>query len=109
MRGGTIFWGVLILIAVAAIVALCLRPATVIGVSEKSLAYSVFGTAKDGARCQEVEDDERFACESPAERDPAFMVTVDDYGCWKGKPEGGKASGSTEGCITITDLIRFDD
>ena len=107
MRGGTIFWGVLILIAVAAIVALCLRPSTVIGVSEKSLAYSVFGTAKDGARCQEIDDDERFVCEAPREGDPRYAVVVDDYGCWEAKPR--KPSGPLDGCITIMDLIRLDD
>jgi hypothetical protein len=109
VRGGTIFFGLLTILAIAAIVALCLRPSTVIGVSEKSLAYSVFGTAKDGARCQEVKDDEKFECEPPREGDPRYAVAADDYGCWDAKPEGGAPIGSLDGCITIMDLIRLDD
>ena len=64
-----IFFGALILVAVAAIVALCLRPATVIGVSEKSLAYSVRGAADtdETRRCQEIDSDDKFDCEPPRE------------------------------------------
>lgn len=110
MRGGTIFWGVLILIAVAAIVALCLRPSTVIGVSDKSLAYSVRQAAEgsETGRCEELDDDVRFLCTADVGEKPvAYAVEVDDYGCWEGKPRTGKRP--LEGCITIMDLIRLDD
>jgi hypothetical protein len=112
MRWGLVFWGVLIIVAIAAIVALCLRPATVIGVSEKSLAYSVRGAAEAGetGRCQG--EGERFACTAvDGERQIAYAVEVDDFGCWEGKRREG-ADGlpsALDGCITITDLIRAGD
>lgn len=115
MRGGTIFFGVLILIAIAAIAALSLRPATVIGVSEKSLAYSVRQAADvdETGRCQELRDDEEFAC-TVFGRKPApevrYRVEVDDYGCWNARtdPKVFDAQ-SLDGCVTIIDLIRLDD
>jgi len=114
--GGKIFFGLLSLIAIAAIVALCIRPSTVIGVSEKSLAYSLRGAAdaNETGRCKEIEDDERFLCtvrsgDSGSTETP-YAVEVDDYGCWDAKGKGGGgASQSLDGCITITDLIRLDD
>lgn len=115
--GGKIFFGLLSLIAIAAIVALCIRPSAVIGVSEKSLAYSVRGAAdsNETGRCQEVEDDERFLCTARSgdsgSTETEYAVEVDDYGCWDAtrKGGGGGAAQSLEGCITITDLIRLDD
>lgn len=113
MRGGTIFFGVLILIAIAAIVALCLRPATVIGVSEKSLAYSVrkAADADETGRCQEIDNDTRFVCTADLGAAPVpYAVEVDDYGCWDARRrQGGGAPNALDGCITIMDLIRLDD
>ena len=109
MRWGMLFWGMLIVVAIAAIVALCLRPATVIGVSEKSLAYSVRGTAEaeETGRCQGGDD--RFVCTAVAgRRQIAYAIEVDDFGCWEGRRrEAAKGLPETlDGCITITDLIR---
>jgi hypothetical protein len=101
MRWGLIFGGLLILVTIAAIVALCLRPATVIGVSPDSLAASVEGAADaDEARCLEIESDSRFAC-AVRGTDGRVQVEVDDFGCWD-----GKGREDLDGCITIADLIR---
>jgi hypothetical protein len=112
MRWGLVFWGLLILVAIAAIVALCLRPATVIGVSEKSLAYSVRGAADADVtgRCQ-GEDDEWVCTAVEGDRQIAYAIDVDDYGCWEGRRrEGaGELPKALDGCITITDLIRTGD
>lgn len=112
MRGGLIFFGILIVLAIAAIVALCLRPATVIGASEKSLAYSLRGAAEaeETGRCQ-GEDDEFVCTALDGERQIAYVVTVDDYGCWDAKRrEGSDGLPETlDGCITITDLVRLSD
>ena len=112
MRWGMLFWGLLIVVAIAAIVALCLRPATVIGVSEKSLAYSVRGAAgsDESGRCQG--EDDRWVCTAvDGDRQVAYAIEVDDYGCWDGKRREA-ADGLPEtldGCITIADLIRTGD
>ena len=112
MRGGLIFFGVLIVLAIAAIVALCLRPAFVIGVSEKSLAYSIRGAAgsDETGRCQG--EDDRFACTAvDGERQIAYAVTVDDWGCWEAKVREADPGlpESLDGCITVTDLVRLGD
>ncbi len=107
MRWGLIFAGLLILITIAAIVALCLRPATVIGVSEESLAYSVRGDSGTTGRCREVEPDERYVCTTgDGSSDPGLEVVadVDGLGCWKSVER--KTRARDEGCITIVDLIR---
>ena len=112
MRGGLIFLGLLVVLALAAIVALCLRPATVIGASEKSLAYSLRGAAEadETGRCQG--DDDKYVCTAlDGERQIAYVVEVDDYGCWDAKRRE-RAEGLPEtldGCITITDLVRLSD
>lgn len=107
MRWGMLFWGLLIVVAIAAIVALCLRPATVIGVSEKSLAYSVRGDSGTTGRCREVESDERYVCTTgDGSSDPGLevVVDVDGFGCWTSVER--KTRTRDEGCITIVDLIR---
>ena len=115
MRWGLVFWGLLIVVAVGAIVALCLRPATVIGVSEKSLAHSVRGDDSVGAAtCQEIENDERFVCtvdfgdSPPSGLGKDLKVEIDDFGCWEStnRAPSGEA---LDGCITITDLIGAGD
>jgi len=107
-----IFFGVLILIAVAAIAGLLLRPATVIGVTEKSLAYSVRGAADsdETGRCQ-GEGDDWVCTATEGERQVAYVITVDDYGCWEGKRRDRESALPTtlDGCITITDLVRLGD
>jgi hypothetical protein len=101
MRWGRIFWGLVTVIVIATIVGLCLRPATVIGVSEETLAYSLQSAADaNEARCQELEDDFRFAC-VVAGTDGGFAVEVDDFGCWE-----ARRGEELDGCITIADLIR---
>jgi hypothetical protein len=115
MRWGLAFGVVLILVTIAVIVALCLRPATVIGVSEESLAASVKGDEEvSAARCKEVRTDERFVCavalegSSPGGPEAVLRIEVDDLGCWESTnpaPSGQRP----DGCITITDLIRSGD
>lgn len=114
--GGKIFFGVLSLIALLAIAGLLYRPATVIGVSDKSLAYSLRGEA-EGSRtggCQERDDD--YVCTALAGDSGTspvpYAITTDDYGCWEGKRQDGREVGlpdTLEGCITIVDLVRVDD
>ena len=112
--GGRIFFGVLALVAIAAIVALCLRPAAVIGVTDKSLAYSLrgaVGSERTGS-CRAREDE--YVCtalESDRRKPVDYRISIDDYGCWKGRPPGGGGApgGSAEGCITIVDLVRLGD
>ena len=46
------------------------------------------------------------------ERQVAYVITVDDYGCWEGKRrdgERGELPTTLDGCITITDLVRLGD
>ena len=111
MRGGTIFFGLLTVLAIAAIVGLCLRPSFVIGVSEKSLAYSVRQAADaEEARCREVKQDELYGCTVGSDPDTAeYVVKVDDYGCWDAVGRDGDTAEALDGCITIMDLIRLDD
>lgn len=119
--GAKIFFGLLILVAIAAIAGLLYRPATVIGVSDKSLAYSLRGEAESDftGRCQGSEDE--FDCvvagdpapgaSGPGEGAP-YRVTIEDYGCWEATRGDGGASDlpeTLEGCITIVDLVRVDD
>ena len=121
MRGGLIFFGLLMLLAIAAIAALLYRPATVIGISDKSLAYSVRGEAGgiETGNCQGRE--ERYVCTTFGEPSPGaggvgpravYEVTTEDYGCWDAKLGDGGSSDlpkTLEGCITIKDLMRLDD
>lgn len=107
---GKLFFGVLIVVAIVAIAGLLYRPATVIGASEKSVAYSVRKEAgSDRAACSGDGDD--FQCIVAGDRSPArYDVAVDDYGCWEAKAGGGRSgSADLSGCITILDLIRADD
>lgn len=114
--GGKIFFGVLIVVAMLAIAGLLYRPATVIGVSDKSLAYSLRGEAKvvRTGSCRGAND--RFVCTALSGDSSTipvpYAITVDDYGCWDGKRRGGGSSDlpqTLEGCITIVDLVRIDD
>lgn len=104
---------VLMLVAVVAIAGLLYRPATVIGVSEKSLASSIRGTvdADKTGPCKE-RDDDKFTC---AVFDPdssgavVYSVDIGDYGCWDARAAGSgddSRPGSLSGCITIVDLAR---
>lgn len=117
MRPGLIFFGLLILIALVAIAGLLYRPATVIGVSGKALAYSVHSAADSGetGACRGREDEWDCTAIDDGSNSPLpvlYRVTTDDYGCWEGKRrEGGAGSmpQALEGCITIMDLVRLDD
>lgn len=103
----------LALVVIAVIAGLLYRPATVIGVSEKSLASSIRGSAgadKTGPCNQR--DGDRFVC---AVFDPAtsgsasYRVDVGDYGCWDATVVRGSDKtrpGTLSGCITIIDLAR---
>lgn len=113
MWRGLIFWGLVGLVAIAVLAGLALRPATVIGSSEKSLAYSVRKQAEAPQGACRGENDE-FRCLAGGEsgKPATYRVSVDDYGCWDAVPagKGNKgASGDLSGCVTIVDLIRLDD
>jgi hypothetical protein len=106
---------VLVLVAVAAIGGLLYRPGTVIGVSGKSLAYSLRGEADvdETGICVEAQGDEdRFICGVRAGREGssvAYEVVTKDAGCWDASRQGaGNAPSALSGCITIVDLIRPD-
>ena len=107
---------VLTLVAFVAIAGLLYRPATVIGVSEKSLASSIRGTvdADKTGPCK-VRDADRFTCAvfDPDSSGPViYGVDIGDYGCWDAKAvgsKGGSRPGSLSGCITIVDLARGGD
>jgi hypothetical protein len=103
---------VLVVVAIVAIAGLLYRPATVIGASEKSLAYSLRQEAgSDQAACAGSDDD--FTCVvagDAKDAPPRYDVTVDGYGCWEAKERaGGNGDGDLSGCITVKDLIRSDD
>lgn len=112
-----LFLGLLIVVAIAAIAGLLYRPATLIGASDKSLAYSIRKEADSNeASCRG--DDPDFTCVVFASGSPArsgYSVNVDDYGCWEARSSGGgEAAGAgfarrLSGCITVVDLIRLDD
>jgi hypothetical protein len=116
---GKLFWGLVIVIAIVAIAGLLYRPATVIGTSEKSVAYSVRQEAgSDDAACRGEDDQYRCVVGSSDSGSPArsgYRVDVDNYGCWDARSlGGGEASGAgfaadLSGCITVKDLIRSDD
>jgi hypothetical protein len=109
---------ILVVASIVAIAGLLYRPATVIGVTDKALAYSVRGEAdanETGAcRSRAGDDDDAYLCTVPGAGQPAggaYSVTSDTYGCWDAEPvaKGDGASGSLSGCITVVDLIRLDD
>jgi hypothetical protein len=103
-------------VVIAAIAGLMYRPATVIGVSEKSLASSMRAAAdadKTGA-CNDRGSD-KFSCtlfDPDAEGSAAYDVEIGDYGCWDAtRAEGGNSARpqTLSGCITIVDLARGND
>jgi len=117
---GKLFAAVLILVTVLAIAGLCFRPATVTGVSDKSLAYSLRKAADSDETGSCRGSDDRFACtvigdapagESTGGPEAIYTVETDNYGCWDAKLQKGSsdAADTLEGCITIMDLIRLDD
>lgn len=106
---------VLVLVAVAAIGGLLYRPGTVVGVSGKSLAYSLRGEAEaeETGVCVEAKGDEdRFICgvRGPGRGEStAYEVVTKDAGCWDATRQGaGDAPSGLSGCITVVDLIRPD-
>lgn len=115
MGKGLLFFGLLIVVAIAAIAGLLYRPATLIGASDKSLAYSIRKEADSNkASCRG--DGDRFTCVVASGGASRYDVSVDDYGCWDAATKGAKGSGkgkgsgsSLSGCITVVDLIRLDD
>ena len=112
MRPGRILGLLVSLVAVAVIIGLVLRPATVTGSSGKAVAYSLRGQAnadKTGT-CRGGSD--KFACRvfGSSGRRARYRVSVDNYGCWDAERMGGGSKGlskSLSGCITILDLIRL--
>ena len=107
---------VLVLLAVAAIGGLLYRPGAVIGVSGKSLAYSVRSDAdaEETGACAERRED-RFVCtvvDADGEVEASYRVETKDAGCWegtrRGKPAGGSRPQELSGCLTILDLVRAD-
>lgn len=116
MRKGLILGLLVAVLAIAAIAALLYRPATLIGASAKSLAYSLRGAAdsdKTGA-CKGENDKFDCAVFDPKSGDQVpYRVIVHDYGCWDAmisrRPGGGDLPEVFSGCITIVDLVRLDD
>lgn len=114
--GAKIFFGFLSLIALVAIAALLYRPATVIGISDKSLAYSIRGEAESSKTGSCRGRDDEYVCTAlagdSATSPVAYAITTDDYGCWEAMRTGDGAADlpdALEGCITIVDLVRVDD
>lgn len=116
MRKGMILGVLLVLLSLAAISALLLRPATVIGVTEKSLAYSLRGANDAGQTGECRGSDDRWTCtaygggEASESAVPSgvYDIEVDDFGCWKATRKGGGRA-ELDGCITVVDLVRLDD
>lgn len=101
---------VLVLVSIAAIVGLALRPGTVIGVSDDALAESI-ARAADTPRAGRCEGgDERRLCRDDRS---TYRVEIGDLGCWDatvaaGGDEGqGRRGGepTLTGCVTILDLV----
>ncbi len=113
MGKGLIFGLVIAIVAIVAIAGLLYRPATVIGASGKSLAYSLRSeAASDRATCEGEDDD--FSCVLATEKGVArYRVSVDKYGCWSAEPTRKGPTGGSPAelsrCITVADLIRSDD
>jgi hypothetical protein len=115
---GKLLAGALVILAIAAIALLAYRPARIIGANEKSMAYSLRQEAgSPEATCREKPDD-TFDCvvkASGSSATSAYLVDVDDWGCWDARSRGGgEAAGAgfkpkLSGCITIADLIRSGD
>lgn len=117
---GKLLAAVLILVAVLAIAGLCFRPATVTGVSDKSLAYSLRKAAEGEETGSCRGDDDRFVCtvigaapegESTGGPEEIYAIETDNYGCWDAKLQRGSpgSADKLDSCITIMDLIRLDD
>lgn len=107
---------VLTLVVIAAIGGLLYRPATVIGVSEKSLASSMraVADADETGICNEHGDDEFTCSVFDADEKGAipYDVKVGDYGCWDATSARGDEDFRPQklsGCITIIDLARAND
>ena len=92
---------VVVLVSLAVIAGLALRPGTVIGVSDEALAESIAGAqdAEKPGKCKGPDD--ARAC--TGEGDERLRVTIDGYGCWDAKPDtsggagGGKGKGKAAG------------
>ena len=118
MRRGLIFGAFMLIVSIAAIVLLCLRPGLITGPNERSLAYSLRSANNAGQTGECEEADARWRCtvftSGGAEGsgvESLYAVDVDDWGCWAAReirPGRGEAL-ELEGCITIRDLIRSGD
>lgn len=116
MRKGLIFGLLVIVLAIVAIAALLYRPATVIGASGKSLAYSLREEAEaaETGACNGTDDEFTCTAFDASASDPVpYDVSVDNYGCWDATlGKGGSPKNLPEklsGCITIVDLVRSGD
>jgi len=112
-RGGAILAIVIALLALAAIALLVMRPARVTGVSQNALEASVGRTLGSTLTptCDELRG-ERWSCvaaESGEERG-AYLITIDDWGCWQAKAPDSTRAGATppEACISVRDFIDID-
>jgi len=119
VKGGTVFWLGVVLLCLAALALMCFRPARVVGVSEKALAYSLRSANNAGqtGECEGAE--ERWRCTVYTSGGTVgsgvasvFKVEVDGWGCWDATedPSNDRRPPMTlEGCITIADLVRLGD
>lgn len=86
---------VVVVVSIAVIAGLVLRPGTVIGVSDEALAESIAG-AQDAAKAGKCAggDDQR-TCTGDGGGD--LRVEIDNYGCWDATAAGGKGGGAAKG------------
>src|SRR4051812_12694645 len=98
-------------IAVALVAALLFRPASVLGVSGKSLGNSVSRQLK-GSPAACADSDPGWRCRLSGEEFPGveYAVRMKKWGCWSGtkvsQPRGGQMpAAAISSCIRITDLF----
>lgn len=93
---------VLVLVSLAAIAGLLLRPGTVIGVSDDALAESIARSTDSGETGVCDGSDEEKTCS--VGMGGGYAVTIGDYGCWDAEPaaRGGMVE-DLSGCVTVLD------
>jgi hypothetical protein len=106
------------LASLAAIAALIVRPARVIGVGSDALETSLeeelpeAGSNAGKARCTEERREHAWRCDELS-HSVGFEVRVDDWGCWKAERVGGLLPESwprrASSCIWLADYVHILD